>query len=388
VRELLESGEVRVFDGSRPVDVDALELRDFHALRALLTADGWLEEETLEIHCRNCDALLRVAPCAKMPVGPFIDRELDDPELDATVELDAEHILADGRRIVLARLTCAEARPLHDAIANGPLRLDGPIVRAMGIASLDGEADSAKIARELDRMSDEAFGEVTDLFLAAHYPARLLGIVTCTECGARNDIDAPYLREFEPTSRLAEEHRFADFDTFDQTARSIAVEVFREAGLDLLACAAADDVRKRLVFVTDSGTPACDDGGEPLLGSYVPAHAGDMTVPVRPAEITVFYRTFRAMWIEEGAYDWKAELRETVEHELEHHFAYLDGDDPVDEAERAEIAQEAGRMLGKREIARQGVRDLTADLRGFVRKTWIVWLVLLAAVVLTTLAER
>ena len=64
-----------------------------------------------------------------------------------------------------------------------------------------------------------------------------------------------------------------------------------------------------------------------------------MAVPERPAEVTIFYRTFRAMWNEEGGYDWEAEIRETIEHELEHHVAFLTGDDPMDEAERDERVQ-------------------------------------------------
>jgi hypothetical protein len=385
VADLLESGDLRVLDGARPIDLGSLELRDFHALRALLTADEWLFEEPIDIHCRNCGAKLRVSPCGAMPIGPFVDRELGDPELDATIDPGEDHRLSDGRVVRFERLTHGAAQPLHRAIAMGPLRLDASLVRAMGIASLDGERDPSRIARALEEMSDERFAEVTDLFLAAHYPPRLVGIVRCTECGARNDVDAPYDREFEPSSREIEDERFVDFETFERAAREAAVEIFRAAELDLEACAEAEDLRKRLVFVIESGTPACDDGGEPLLGSYVPAQTGDLTMPVRPAEITVFYRTFQAMWVEDGAYDWKAELRETIEHELEHHFAYLEGDDPVDDAERMEIAQEAGRVLGRREVARQGVRALASDVAGFLRKTWLVWLVLLAAVVLTTL---
>jgi hypothetical protein len=91
------------------------------------------------------------------------------------------------------------------------------------------------------------------------------------------------------------------------------------------------------------------------------------------------------MWDEDGAYDWEAELRETIEHELEHHLSYLAGDDPVDEAERQDIADEAERIVGRREIARQGVRALGADFAGFLRKTWPIWIVLAAGVALATL---
>ncbi|MBF5066225.1 hypothetical protein G6O45_23615, partial [Salmonella enterica subsp. enterica serovar Istanbul] len=56
-------------------------------------------------------------------------------------------------------------------------------------------------------------------------------------------------------------------------------------------------------LVVEGGTPAVDEGGEPLLGSYVPPHPGDAGAPSRAPVVTVYYRTFRATWDEDGAYD-------------------------------------------------------------------------------------
>src|SRR4051812_45564168 len=42
---------------------------------------------------------------------------------------------------------------------------------------------------------ERAFLAVADAFLATHYVARLGSVVLCGECGARNDVDAPYERE-------------------------------------------------------------------------------------------------------------------------------------------------------------------------------------------------
>ncbi len=55
------------------------------------------------------------------------------------------------------------------------------------------------------------------------------------------------------------------------------------------------------------------------------------------------------MWHEDGPFDWDAELAETIEHELEHHMAYLVGDDPMDEEERDGDRERGARAsLGKK----------------------------------------
>jgi hypothetical protein len=102
--------------------------------------------------------------------------------------------------------------------------------------------------------------------------------------------------------------------------------------------------------------------------------------------VTVYYRTFEAMWNEEGAYDWDGELAETIEHELEHHIAFLRGDDPTDDEERAVIRDEAVRIVGRREAGRRAIEDFGASWSDFLKRTWPLWLLalVLLAVMLAT----
>jgi len=375
-----------VFGGARAVlrealevDVSSLTLAEFHALRAIATHLGWLEEETIEIACRNCDETLRVRPCALLPIGPFADAELHDEELDALLELDAPHDLPElGKSVRLVQRTVAEAEPLHRALAARELRITGAVVTAMGVAALGEATDPRKIARILSRCDDRAFGAVTNSFLAAHYSPRLFGLAICERCGTRNDVDAPYDRELEPfeDERPRGAAEFPSFDEFDALARRIAEP--------LLERASGPEVQ----LVVEGGVPACDDGGEPLLGSYVPGHAGDARTPSNPGEITVFYRTFASMWNDDGPYDVEAELRETVEHELEHHEAHLRGHDPKDEEERDEIARETRRVLGEEALARSAVSGLARDVIDFARRTWIIWFVALIAALIVALAGK
>jgi hypothetical protein len=421
VVDLFESGDVALHSDGAPLAVYLLELCDFHALRAILTAAGLLTEETLDLTCRNCDAPLAHAPCAAMPLGPFVDRELTDPELDARLDLMACHEIPPvrvgrsrmAREIRLAPVTVEGALPLFRALAAPELALTGDVVRAMGIAELvgetGGETNPARIARALSAASDRAWSAVTELFLAAHYAPRLFSIALCPKCGARNDVDAPYDREFDappceprepradpredgspaagsrprsdpalaarPPSEDASDELPA-FDPFAERGRVIAKELFEAEGVT--------DV----VFVADGGVPAVDDGGEPLMGAYLPGTAGEMGSPSRAHEITVYYRTFRAIWDEDGPFDWDAELRETIAHELDHHLAFLAGDDPMDDEERAEIRDEAIRVLGKRALVREGVRTFGEDALEFLRRTWPIWLLAAVATAIATLSSR
>ena len=389
--DVCESGGVTVRASGTKIDVHALELRDFHALRAILTWAGLLDEEPVEIACKNCQAPITISPCAALAIGPFVDGELHDPELDTTLDLSTSHQipkvalgrLKDASELTLSPRTVEEALPLFAALAREELVFTGDIARALGIVTLGDERSPSRIARALAQCSDEAWATVCDLYVAAHYPARLFSIALCPKCGARNDVDAPYEREFPPGVSLvapptAEVPRYGgeplpSFDLFATRARSDARRMFEDEG--------ASDV----TLVVEDGVPACDDGGEPLLGAYVPGYAGDMGAPSRSPEITVYFRTFRAIWNEEGPYDWHAELVETIEHELAHHLADLAGGDEVDDAERLEIHEEATRVLGKRAIARDAVRGLGFDMKEFARRTWPIWLIVVIAVVAITL---
>ncbi|MGH7294854.1 MAG: metallopeptidase family protein [Polyangiaceae bacterium] len=381
--ELVEGGDLRLATEHGPLDVKALELRDFHALRAVATRCGWLAEEPVEIACRNCGAPFTLAPCATFELGPFVDGELDDPELDETLDLSVAHAIPDvllkggrpAREVTLRPVTVAAAAPLHRALRRRRFVLSERVVAAMGIVALGPLRDARRIADALTRCSDEAWGAVGDLFLAAHYPLRFASIARCPGCGARNDVDAPYERELEPSGRPGPSNAevFPDFDAFDAAARDAYARIVGSR---------AGEVR----LVVDGEVPACDDGGEPLMGAYLPP-GGDPAAPVGNGEITLYYRTFRAMW-DDGPYDWAAEIDETIEHELEHHDGWRVGHDPMDDEERAEIVRERSRIVGQRAAAREGLAALGGDLGGFFAKTWPIWLIVAVATVAVTMCNR
>jgi hypothetical protein len=205
--DLVASGELTLRDkAGAPVDVATLPLRDYHALRAIAMRLGWLSEEALDLACRNCGEPFRLAPCAALELGPFADGELDDDELDRTLDLSVAHAIppvslgADAepaREATLRDVTVADAAPLHRALRRRRLAVTDRVVRAMGVASLGPERDPRRIAHALERSSDEAWGAIGHLFLQAHYPPRLCAIALCSKCGARHDVDAPYEREFD-----------------------------------------------------------------------------------------------------------------------------------------------------------------------------------------------
>jgi hypothetical protein len=381
-RELFARDVELLHDGAR-VEPGGLALAEFHALRAIATHLGWLEEEPIDIECRNCGASIVVRPCAAMPLGPFADAELHDDELDELLDLDAPHEVPELRaRVRLAPVTADAARPLHRALAAPELDLTGAVVRAMGVAAVGDVEDPRAIAQILGDCDEPAFEAVTNLFLEAHYSPRLFGLAICAECGTRNDVDAPYDREFAPREEepAATGEDFPDFDAFDALARRIA--------RPLLARAPGPPIQ----LVVEGGVPECDDGGEPLLGCYVPGpepfERPDPQSPTKQAEITLFYRSFAATWKEDGPYDVDAELRETVLHELEHHEAHLAGHDPMDEEEQGEIAREARRVIGKKALVRASAKSFAGDLGEFWKRTWLIWIIALIVVVIAAIAAR
>jgi hypothetical protein len=385
--DLLASGDVALVDPAERggvVDVAKLPLRDFHVLRAVATRLGWLAEEPIEIVCRNCAEPIVLSPCASLELGPFAHGELDDDELDAPFDFSAAHPIepiGPAREAKLRDVSVGEAAPLHRALRRRRLAITDHFVRAMGIESLGPERDPRRIAAALARCTEEAWTSMGDLFLQAHYSARLCAVALCPKCGARNDVDAPYEREFDPSnpaalgaaSAASNGPSFPDFDAFDASARALFE---RCAGDPSFGPPLTQSVR----LIVDGGVPACDDGGEPLLGAYVPP-GGDPSAPVGAAEITLYYRTFRAVWDEEGPYDWEGEVRETVEHELEHHAGWRVGHDPMDDDERDEIARERVRRIGRTQTVHGGLAALGSDVADFIARTWPIWLIVAAATV-------
>jgi hypothetical protein len=325
-----------------------------------------------------------ITPCEGLPLGPFLDGELRDPELDVLLDLSVRHrippvALQDGRLaedVQLRPLTVEMALPLHRALRRRTLVISEHLVRAMGIGSLGSESDAARIAEVLARCSDAPWDRVCELFLRAHYPLRLGAVVVCSQCGARNDVDAPFEREFAPGAcgRPAGVQQCPDFEEFARRAELLFVEI---------AGPLADEVR----LVVEEGVAACDEGGEPLLGAYMPPD-GDPSSPVGAGEITVYHRTFRSAAMEDGGFDWDSELEETIDHELRHHEGWRVGYDPMDDSERGEIVREQERVLGRGTVARATVNEFGADLRGFVVRAWPLWVIVVVATVATNVCSK
>ena len=371
VLALLES-DVAIAQGKTELDVHDLALADFHVIRAFLTKAGLVHEEEVEVDCRNCGHVLTAQPCRDLETGPWEDGELGDPELDATAELDVPLATApidlgrvrQANTITLTARKVRDVLPLWAAVARDPLEIDEAVVRALGITALGTVRDETRIAHALADCDEAAFGSVVDVFLSAHYPLRLACDVFCPECRARNTIDAPVVRELDrgPAAETYGRDRahspLPPLDEFVELAHSIAEPLIAEIP------------GEKVELIVESGTPAVDDGGEPLLGSYVPPPPVGAPVPTRPPTVTVYYRTFEKIEREEGPFDWEDELRETIEHELEHHIFYLRGDDPMDEEEHAEIDREVVRVLGKGEATRRTLAVFGLSIPDFVRRAW------------------
>ena len=379
---------VSLTSAGKNVDVGALPLRDFHVLRAVLARSGVIAEEEVEIACRNCAQPMKVRPCGALEVGPWADGELDDPELDATlplgepIEVPAISLgrVRTAQNVTFEERSVEQAKPLFAAAARKRLDVTAEVVTAMGIVALGAERDPQKISVALAECDDEAFLAVGDAFLATHYVLRLGCVVFCDECGARNDVDAPYERESAggaaSSTAPSSDMTFPDLDAFAARAKEMAQPM-----LDAVP-------GEPTQLVIEGGVAAVDDGGEQLLGSYVPPHPGDSGTPTQSPLVTVYYRTFLAMWQEDGPYDWEDELTETIEHELDHHISFLRGDDPTDDEERAVIRDEAVRIVGRREVGRRAIEGFGASWTDFLRRTWPLWVLALVALLFTLATQR
>lgn len=389
-RDVLADGTIVLTgDDGAPLDMNDLALGDFHVIRAVLTKDGVLEEPEIEITCRNCEAKIAVTPCAGLEIAPWEDGDLGDEELDTTlpfgepIEIPTIPLgrVRSASTVTFAARTVKQATPLFVAFEQGIPAITPAIVEAMGITALGNETNAEKIADALSTCEDDAFDAITDAFLASHYVLRLGSAVQCTECRARNDVDAPSDREMDPvgprphagaTDDEAEGKAFPTLEEF--------VARVNDLGAPMLdATPGGGDIE----LVVDDGTPAVDDGGEPLLGGYEPPVIDGFGGTTRPPTITLYFRTFLAMWNDEGPYDWEDEVHETIEHELEHHVYFLDGADPMDEAEHAAIDDEARRLVGSKEAKRRVVKSFGASLGDFVKRAWPLLVIAFVALLLT-----
>jgi hypothetical protein len=375
------------------IDVGDLPLADFHVIRAVLIKSGLVHEDEVELECHNCGERLVARPCDRLEIGPWRDGELDDPELDRTAELGAPQPIAPIRlgrvrqahTVTLAPVTVRTAMPLFAALARPRLEIDEQVVQAMGIRAIGAVSEPRRIAELLTDCDDAAFESITRAFLAAHYPLRLACDVFCSKCKARNTIDAPAVREFSVALSSREREGGGEGEDSERPPLP-SLDAFAELAYAIAAPLLAEIPGEKVQLVVEGGTPAVDDGGEPLLGSYEPPPPADAPVPTRPPTVTVYYRTFEAIEREEGRYDWEAELRETIEHELEHHVFFLRGEDPMDEEEHAEIEREAVRIIGRGEATRRTLASFGQSILDFFVRAWP--LVLIAGAVLAiTLAE-
>ncbi|MFO0589820.1 MAG: metallopeptidase family protein [Polyangiaceae bacterium] len=420
------SGEGVIATEGGALDVLSLPVRDVHVLRALVTWAGLVEEEAEEFTCENCEAPFEIAPSAAMEIGPFVDGELSDPELDAAFPFGealpiprivlpgstgrlragmrrsprikgrgAPEAITDGGRparssgarsaetITFAPRTGEEARALFE-IADGlisgrsrSLRVTPAVVIGMGVAALGTERRASAIAEALMDASNAAWAKVLDHWHDAAYPRRLFAVHRCAKCGARNDLDVPLARELLRESasftraRSAARKPFPSLDAFEATVRAHADRIYAEKG-----------VRNVDLFV-DADVPHVDEGGEPLLGSYLPGGVDEDTGVPRPPEIRLYYRTFKSEAQADPDFDVEGEIVETIDHELTHHLHHLSGEDPLDDEEHAEIDREEARRVGSREMARRGRRAALSSVTGFLRTTWPLWVaVVIAAIIL------
>lgn len=395
----------------------ALPLADANVIEVILAAIGAIAAPPVQLSCRNCGEHVEVDAAAALPLGPLLAPP-GDPELDPAVDLVQWHALPRpievGRRgpadrFRLGRRTLRDRARVEEILGDddrAPLPLGAPLVRALGLEALgDGDPPGPPrvvtespiaIARALEALDDDAFTDAWDAIIRAwdhqHWPPRLLAPTACPKCGARHDVEIVQrpLDWMPPRAPGAPEEEFPSLEEFTARAATITREVLAGGA-------------RGLEVLVDDGVPPCDDGGEPLLGSYTPhlpnadgtAAAGDARVHGAPFVIALYYRTFRSMWDDEP-YDVDAEIRETIEHELEHHENFLAGHDPLDEEERAAIADEHRRLLGRGgRGGRAGVDELAAsagwlasDFARFVRLTWPVWLIVLLALLIVFAGER
>lgn len=381
--DVLQTPGVLFDEQNAPLDPLELDLRDAHVLRAFLAKHTIVHEDVASFTCSNCGAPFNVAPSTLLETAPFLDGELNDPELDAPFDFQHKHRVPAvrvgttiARSVRLAPRSVGEALPLWRASHHNTLTITPSIVAAMGIVAIGDERRASRIADALAAASPKAWTAIVDLFHDAHYPPRLVAIHRCAQCGAREDLDVPQDREL-PRESLVEplKHKtrgdFPEPDAFENLVRDAADAIYTKRRV------------RNIDLIIDTDVPACDDGGEPLLGCYTPGSTDPNAdlIPARP-EIRVFYKTFLAEHRADPTFDVEREIYETIDHEVIHHLNHLAGHDPIDDAEHDAIDVERARLVGRRESARRAVRSLTSDLLGFLRLTWPFLLLLALATAL------
>ncbi len=371
---LLETRGALTCEGAS-VDTGALPLADVHLLAALFARAGLVAEPPREHVCENCGARLSFVASFAFEPGPFVDGELDDPELDVGFDFSRSIAMPNlftgsgiARSILLAPRTLSQARALY---SGRPLRVTRGLVAALGIDAIGRERRADAIVRALGRASEAAWAALADAWERAHYSARMFASVRCA-CGARVDAPVPASRPFDaiapPVAAEAVDPSlpaFMSLSAFERAAERARQAIYVQQGV------------RNIALIVEAGVPDCDDGGEPLLGSYTPP-ASDGEQP----EIRLYYRTFQSEFRFDPTFDVDAEIRETIEHEVLHHLYFLSGHDPMDEEERVVIARERERVVGKNELERRARQGLLPEVARFFRAMAPFLLLLLALAML------
>jgi len=380
--ELLHiEGALFTVDGN--LDVDALCLSDVHLLVALLARASLISEPRVDVVCENCDARSTITPSRDFEPGPFLDGELDDPELDARFDFGSAHPLPAlftgagiARSVRLAPRTLKQARVLY---SGRRVRVSRAVIAALGIEAIGRERRAEVMVRTLSRASDAAWTALGEAWERAHYSPRMFATARCV-CGARVEAPAPSARPFDGLATpsgvaqrtSARPAGFPSEETFERLAERARAAIYSKKGV------------RNIALIIETGVPHCDDGGEPLLGSYIPASGeGDTSQP----EIRLYYRTFQSEFRFDESFDVEGEIAETIEHEVEHHLYFLSGHDPMDEEERVAIARERERVVGRNELKRRAKNSLLSDVGAFFR-TMAPLLLLLAALAILQILLR
>lgn len=364
-RALLRTGVLVVEDAKTKVSlddaaIDALPLADFHVLRDFAIRSKLVASEPEEFPCDNCDEPLTFDG-ASLPVADLEDRYEDEPASEELVVALEEPVKVPGgtvERVRLEPVTLKEATPLLRELARDrPFRITPALVRAMGIVRLEGTTtleEPRAIARALIQATDESWSAVEAGFLSLAYPARAIAVLSCPKCENVHELEVPWPRELEPSQYHRGRHEsatFPDAEAFEDHVERVAGLVFERMGV------------AGMTLRVEPGVPEVDSGGVPMLGSYAAEPGEDGGIEF---VVTLYFRTFERAFKEDARFDWEREVEETLEHEVQHHLYYLDGHDPMDEAERKETEADAARRAGGHARLRKAERAALA------RDTWAI----------------
>ena len=327
-------------------------------------------------------------PCATLELGPYRDGELDDPELDAAFDFEVVRPLpvSEIARVHFNPLSVGDAEPLHVALAKpGALTLTGKLIKAMGVAEVDGGDRPSRIGRRLMQRFRRSFRRARQSVRGGALSAAADDASSVPRCGASAWVDTPALREFtlDPAAGGAVEVRR---ETPDGERPCMNLAEFEELVGERAERAYSELGVTRSTWWSSTGPPSAT-----TVVSRCSAAIGRQTpMGCRPSRrrSASFTEPSSTSGPTRADFDVGAEVETTIRHELEHHLAHLAGTDPVDDQERAEIEAEVARRVGRSETKRRALRAARSDLRGFFASTWAIWALLLLATVFVFFVQR